>query len=111
MQLNRSGAAARSPPPGGRQGSRRATRNPRKTRPHSALAQPPGFVTLAGDTEALIYKGFSRPRLTTVLQTASLLGGSAVGPSSCAIHNRRRGHNGRTCMSLDWAEVNWKTWL
>jgi hypothetical protein len=61
MRLNRSGAAARRPPPGGRQGSRRATRNPRKTRPHSALAQPPGFVTLAGDTEALFSVGFSRP--------------------------------------------------
>jgi hypothetical protein len=78
MQLNRRGDAARSPPSGGRQGSSRATRKPRNARPHSALAQPPGFVTLAGDTEALFSVDFSRPADPT---SYGRLAGQAAAPS------------------------------
>lgn len=75
--------AARSPPPGGRHERGRATRNPCKIRLSAALALPPAEIGLAGDTGSPVYKGFSRPGRTPVLQTASRLGGSAVGRTDC----------------------------
>ena len=87
--------AARSPKPAGRQRSGRATRRPYAIRHSAALTQPPGTMALAGDTEALFCKGFSRPRTTTVLQTACLLGGSAVGRKTCVNHNRKQSYGTR----------------
>jgi hypothetical protein len=49
-------------------------RTPRKTKAPGAFVLSPAFLVFAGDTEPLFSAGFSRPRPTTVLQTASRLG-------------------------------------
>jgi hypothetical protein len=82
--------AARSPTPGGRHEGGRATQDPYKMGLSAALTLSPGIRGFAGDTEPLQNKAFSRPHQSTVLQTACLLGGSAVGRETCVNHHRKQ---------------------
>ena len=82
-------AALRLMKPAGRQDPRRPTRNPCVLGGFSRPGAAARSIGLAGDTEPLFSGGFSRPHLSTVLQTARRFGGSAVGRTGCVNHNRK----------------------
>lgn len=80
--------AARSPKPGGRHMFGRATQNRCGTRLFSRLTQQPARTVLAGYSNPLNLAGYEPPGSITVLQTASRLGGSAVGPTNRVDHHQ-----------------------